>query len=107
MMTVCILAARHVFFLIVHREDGADLLICAMAGCDSSIASIGADQNFTDEGEDVIGVDGLVQFCTDIDIPHDDVRMLIFLFNLRVRPVQNPCLPLPFTPWKAFYICPM
>jgi hypothetical protein len=34
--------------------------------------------------EDAIGVDGLVAFCSDLDIDPSDVRMLVFCFFLQV-----------------------
>lgn len=37
-----------------------------------------------EEDEDAVGVDGLIQFCTDLDVPPDDMRMLVFCFNLQV-----------------------
>uniref|UniRef100_A0A7S0VA35 Defective in cullin neddylation protein n=1 Tax=Hemiselmis tepida TaxID=464990 RepID=A0A7S0VA35_9CRYP len=38
-----------------------------------------------EEEENCIGIDGILQFCTDIDITPDDVRMLVFTFNLQVK----------------------
>ena len=40
---------------------------------------------YKDDGEEAIGVDGLVAFCTDLDVDPTDVRMLVFCFSLQVK----------------------
>mmetsp|Transcript_16481 Transcript_16481/g.33831 ORF Transcript_16481/g.33831 Transcript_16481/m.33831 type:complete len:252 (+) Transcript_16481:118-873(+) len=40
---------------------------------------------YKDADEDAIGIEGLLQFCTDLDVPPDDIRMLILCFNLQVK----------------------
>jgi len=46
-------------------------------------------EKYKDEGENCIGVDGLVQMCEDLDEDPTDIRMLLFCHALKVKTAVN------------------
>ncbi|EKX40557.1 hypothetical protein GUITHDRAFT_113343 [Guillardia theta CCMP2712] len=40
---------------------------------------------YKDSDDNAIGVDGLINFCNDLEIPPDDLRMLYFCYNLKAK----------------------